>query len=106
MRRNLVFVLAFTPALAPAADFVVSVDPQAGPVAKLAASELARYLGKLYPADRFIPRTEARRGERNIRLVIRKMAQPESFAVTPGEIAGADPRGVLFGVYSLLERLG
>jgi len=35
------------------ATVAVVVKPGADSVEKLAASELARYLGKLYPADRF-----------------------------------------------------
>src|ERR1039457_2833381 len=41
------------------ATVIVVVKPGADPVEKLAASELARHLGKLYPADRFSVAAEA-----------------------------------------------
>ena len=89
---------------AQAATIAVTVERNATAVEKLAASELVHYLGMLYPRDRFV-----RDGKADFSITLATAASlrtPESFAVTPGAIRGADARGVLFGVYALLEKLG
>ena len=102
----------------------VLVAPQAAPAVRLAATELSSYLHQLYPATQFAvtetaPATgpllrvglaaEAEIGGGTVQLAI-----PDSFKVltrtengrTVGIVAGADPRGALYGVYALLEKLG
>lgn len=103
------------------ADITVLMRPGADPVEALAATELARYLGKLYPGDRF--RVAANAPGKQISIAVGtprdtpelarfkdRLGKPESFVVSAagstGYIAGADPRGTLYGVYALLEKLG
>ena len=106
----------------------ILVFPAASSPEKIAAEELKSYLSKLYPRNRFETRTDAL-GEAafTIRLGTpasapdlaekvgqEKVAHPESYVVTQatidgkktGIILGADPRGVMYGVYGLLEKLG
>jgi hypothetical protein len=94
---------------------------------ELAAEELASHLHGLYPHQQFpIVRSALRRTSRILLGTLRsqpglkqlvpeaKLTKPESFVVTRakedgvdiGIIAGADPRGTLYGVYALLEKLG
>jgi CubicO group peptidase (beta-lactamase class C family) len=97
--------------------------PAADAVEKVAAQELAFYLKRLYPdydfpvGDRRPPAgpeilvgTPAKWPELAGFVPQKELASGESFRITAsgqtGVIAGADPRGVLFGVYALLERLG
>jgi hypothetical protein len=102
-----------------AATVTVRVSPTADPVEKLAASELANYLGKLYPADQFSVGTSGKppsiilgtpRDTPDLAQFKDRLSTPESFVVAAtgptAYIAGADPRGTLFGVYALLEKLG
>lgn len=98
----------------------IAVSPNAGPVEKLAASELARYLSQLHPKETFevvhVPASgrSILVGTPDTQPEIAKLAgrlkQPESFIVTHagnlGVVAGADARGTLYGVYALLEKLG
>ncbi len=103
----------------------ILVSQTASSPEKIAAEELTLFLSKLYPAARFVPGMEASTG---VAFTIRlgtiaslpdlaakagreKLAEPESYLVTTdgartGLILGADPRGVLCGVYGLLEHLG
>jgi hypothetical protein len=99
-----------------AAHYSVVAAPAASPLEKFAAAELARYLGGLYPDDTFSAGGGARGAQlirvgtprslppRSVRAA--DLRTPESFVVAPGLVAGADPRGALFGVYALLENLG
>lgn len=77
----------------------VVVEPDAAPAVRLAGSELGSYLRQLYPAAR----------DRRVRLTA-NLPTPDSFAITTNQdeavIAGGGPRGVMHGVYALLEKLG
>ncbi|MEI6424986.1 MAG: hypothetical protein WCP55_22435 [Lentisphaerota bacterium] len=102
----------------------VVVSAQAQPVERAAAEELAGYLGRIYPDERFIVSEQVPVAGRAILIgcVAREPrlkeylttlpTEPESFIVATarkgqlGVIAGADPRGVVYGVYGLLEKLG
>lgn len=103
---RLVLLAVFTSLLA-AADVAIVLPPSAHPVERLAASELASYLARLHPAERFsiTPSPYAL----TVRFV-RQPGSPESFSITRSAagatIAAADPRGSLFAVYALLEKLG
>ena len=120
--RTFVFTCAVLAAgIALAADPIpVVVSPTASSAEKVAARELAEYLGRIYPAERFEVAAKRPATGRAIRLgtlsgdpALAKFGKPasaESFVVShagdTGAIVGADPRGVLFGVYALLEKLG
>jgi len=98
--------------------------PGAPAVETFAARELSRYLQRLYPGRSFpivsaLPAGQAilvgtRRSRPELRRLVpaERLKQPESFFVAAslkhniGIVAGADERGVLYGVYALLERLG
>ena len=106
-----------TAMLAFAGRIPIVVSPQAGEVERTAAAELAAHLARLYPADRFETANAAPRtgkaillGSATRALGVKPPSGPESFVNGSkgdrGYIAGADPRGVLNGVYALLERLG
>jgi hypothetical protein len=99
----------------------IVVPASAHDVEKLAANELARYLSRLYPEESF-PVVQSAKG-RSILVGTLKShpglrqhlgdntpVKPESFVVTHAGgvavVAGADPRGTLYGVYALLEKLG
>jgi hypothetical protein len=106
----------------------ILVSPSASSPEKIAAEELASYLSKLYSGNRFKTGTDASgRAAFTIRLGTpasapglagkvgrEKVVHPESYVVTKaaidgketGIILGADPRGVMYGVYGLLEKLG
>jgi rhamnogalacturonyl hydrolase YesR len=107
-------------------DIVVS--PQAVPAEEIAAGELSHYLGILYPDVRFeVVREKSRKADRAIyfgsvkslpglgrHIGDKELAGPESYVVTTarmdgqrtGIIFGSDPRGAMYGAYSLLEKLG
>ncbi len=113
----------FPAALLAHTDVAIVVSPRATPVEKLAATELSSHLQLLYPQVRFgISET---RGTSQLAILIgtltsspqlaryvdaRSLEKAESFVVAnrapTAVIAGADPRGVLYGVYALLEKLG
>jgi hypothetical protein len=97
------------------------------PAVRIAADELAGYLGKIYPKERFVVVPGDPSRGRNIFIgttgdlaMLRPGAKPvlptapEGYVVTPikrGDlhdlfIVGADDLGVLHGVYGLLEKLG
>ena len=115
-------MLLATVAQSRAAAIPVVVSAKAPPVERAAAAELAGYLGRIYPDERFAlseqlpasgrailvgsPATEPRLKQRLGAVP----AEPESFTVATagdvGVIAGADSRGVVYGVYQLLEKLG
>ena len=130
-RRDFVSVLVASlasPALAQTGQKIpIILSANATPPVKFAASELAKYLGSLFPACGFSVAEKPPQSGSYIRLgtvqdspLLAKyvskpdLLSPDSFAVTAvqegqahiGIIAGADPRGVLFGVYALLEKLG
>lgn len=105
----------------------IVVSARAAPAERIAAEELADYLSKLYPAERFAITTDEPRNDRAIRLGTPKsapqlvghlggkdLAGAESYVVTSatidgratGVICGADPAGVIYGVCGLLEELG
>ena len=89
-----------------------------------AASELAGYLSRIYPQTRFVTAgTLPASGnailvgnDASVRSMIADadLSQPESYAVRSVRrggrqlvvIAGADARGMVYGVYALLEKLG
>jgi hypothetical protein len=112
---------------APAADIPIVVDARAHSAERIAAAELAGYLGRLYPNERFVvteklpaagkcilvgdPQCDPRVKER---IAAGQLKVAESFAVavveegprTVAVVAGADPRGTVYAVYTLLEKLG
>jgi hypothetical protein len=81
------------------AQIAVVVPPAADPLEKLAASELRTYLSRIYPAEKTATVTLVKHG-----------LDPESFTITTSgakaEISYGGPRGALYGVYALLEKLG
>jgi hypothetical protein len=102
----------------------VVVRPDAAPVVRAAATELAGYLQQLYPTVQFSLATSAPAAGALIRVGLKTdpgigvgaftLPPAESYAIytrtengrTAGIIEGADARGVVFGVYALLEKLG
>jgi hypothetical protein len=105
----------------------IVVSERASPAEHTAAAELAEHLGHTYPSVRFSVVPVAPKSGHVVLLGTpdssseiggyvpkARLAAPESFVVThvqrfgttAGVIAGADPRGVLYGVYGLLEKLG
>jgi hypothetical protein len=117
----LTFLTATSQALIP-----VVVPPTSPPVVALAAEDLTRCLGQLYPGEKFV-RADTLPGAGMAILVgtltnaqVRARAgetppvAPESYVVRVagggeaqvGVIAGADGRGTAYGVYALLEKLG
>ncbi len=101
----------------------IITGPAANGVEKVAAEELAHYLKRLYPGTDFPVRAEQPTSGREILVGMpeawselarfvpaNQLRVAESFRVTASGqtavIAGKDPRGVLFGVYALLEKLG
>jgi hypothetical protein len=121
---NLLFVAAASWAASPGDTVVVAMTASPAAPERLAAQELAGYLGRLYPQTRFaITREAPPTGDvifvgsgSSVRGLVADadLSRPESFAVRAtrrdgrelGVIAGADARGTLFGVYALLEKLG
>jgi hypothetical protein len=114
--------LLWSAAAAEVQEIPVVVRPDTAPVVRAAASELAGYLQQLYPAAKFPISAKAPATGALIRVGMRDdpgigmdtLPAPESFSVftrtesgrTVGVVAGADARGVVFGVYALLEKLG
>ena len=116
----------FITAVIQAADVSVVVGPAASPVERIAARDLADNLVRLYPSDRFFLATDL--PPKGKAIVLGQVSDsrvrahlgsgvptaPESYAVCAkdsgglelGIIAGADARGVAYGVYGLLEKLG
>jgi hypothetical protein len=101
-RRLAIVVLAVFiahPLGARAEDVGVIVESGAAPALQLAAEELQGHLRRLYP--------NARR--KQVRL-LSNLSTPDSFTITATDdeavIAGGGSRGVLYGVYGLLEKLG
>jgi hypothetical protein len=109
-----------------AADVPIVLPPDAPSNVRIAAEDLAKDLGRLYPQDRFslvgsLPTAgkaillgQISDESVRTRLGIDVPTKPESFSVRAqktgdlelGIIAGADARGVAFGVYQLLSQLG
>jgi hypothetical protein len=91
---------------------------------RLPASELARYLSRIYPQTRFVTASKPPvagkavlvGSDASVRSMVpdADLSKPESYAVCSvsrcdlqlGVIAGADARGTMYGVYALLEKLG
>lgn len=105
----------------------IATSPLASEAEQTAAAELAGHLARLYPSDTFAVRAGAPDTGKVILVgtpasfpeILRwvpkaSLAVPESFVVANAMrsdapvavIAGADARGVLYGVYALLEKLG
>lgn len=109
---------------APADTVVIASPGRPTPVVRLAAEELAHYLGRIHPQTRFVTRSRLPGtgpailvgSDPSVRSLVPEadLSQAESYAVCQvrrgdqelGIIAGADPRGVVYGVYALLEKLG
>ena len=96
------FHAAETASLPPSAANVgvnVIVEANAPPAVRQAAMELRTYLRQLYPTA----------AGKQIRLAT-TLSTPESYEITATEneatIAGGGLRGVVYGVYALLEKLG
>lgn len=97
-------------------DWHVQLSPHAGPVERFAAEELRTYFQKITGAQ--LPTAQG--GKKAILIGLRKdlgsHALPHSKKGADGYvlsvsadriiIAGENPRGVLYGVYDLLERMG
>lgn len=111
----------------PQADVAIVAGAKAGEVEKFAAAELANYLGRLYPQTRFAAAADlppagpailvgCLASDPSLRehLGGADLSAPESFAVRIVQrggrevavVAGAEPRGTVFAVYALLEKLG
>lgn len=107
MVRLILLVLASAALVA--AQVTIVVPPAAHPVERLAASELASYLAKIYPSERLAVAERAPATGASVTFT-RAAGPEESFAIThaagKATIAAADPRGALFAVYALLEKLG
>jgi hypothetical protein len=124
LRSMAFFVLVSTAALAKP-QVSIQLPEKASSIERTAAEELARHLRLLHPDTAFDLNADP--AERMIRLGTPQSAPeilpqvgadkvrgPESFVVTTatvdgketGIILGADPQGVLYGVYGLLEKLG
>ncbi len=99
-----VITALLTAATLPADVAVVASTPD-----KLAASELISYLARIYPSEKFSIADRLPSSGESIRFV-RRGGPPESYSITASGIkaviASADPRGALFAVYALLEKLG
>ena len=96
----------------------------ATPLERYAAQELSAHLATLYLNHRFpITRAAPSKGpaillgtprtmpELRKHVVLSSLSNPDSFVVKAGKgnvayLAGADPRGALYAVYALLEKLG
>ncbi len=125
---RLACILVFLGGVLPAQQHIpVVTSPVASPVEALAAKELSRYLERLYPGRSFpvvtslaasgpavLVGTPQSQPELRRMAAVEKLKGPESFVVSTaargrdriGLVAGADPRGALYGVYALLEKLG
>src|SRR5690242_11163283 len=97
-------------AVASCAGEIAVVVPRSAPdLEKLAAAELALYLGRMYPAERFSVGCPTSGSGLSISFT-RSAGRAESFSITTAAnrvtIASPDSRGALYAVYSLLEKLG
>jgi hypothetical protein len=101
-------------------DFTIVLGADAGETARFAAEELQRYLKEISGALLPIV-TQAAAGQKTIalreaarssgRFALPQIEEPfDGYRVSLGskgaEIVGQSPRGILYGVYELLERLG
>ena len=118
--------LTLIPIAAHSADVAVVLPTDASQVERIAAKDLADILARLYPHDRFILGADLPATGKAI--VLGKISDArvrthwvgegpkamESYSIRAtksgnlelGMIAGADARGVAYGVYGLLEKLG
>lgn len=122
-------IASITQAAAPVHEVIpLVVPPHASSPEQVAATELGEYLGRLYPQHHWqvvhhVPKTASwvvRIGtpvsapKLLAHLGKKQLQGAESYVVTTtridnratGIVLGADPAGVMFGVYQLLERLG
>lgn len=125
--RCLIFLALLAAAAHAQTDVDVVVSPSATAVEKFAAAELSDHLQLLYPRVRFRVAGKVEASRKTVLVGVpttsREVARhikpeqvntPESFVVTTSGaknastaiVAGADPRGVLFAAYALLEKLG
>lgn len=101
MKKRITIMLAILvlSAAAHADGIQVLTEPGAPSPVRIAARELADYLQRLYPDA----------SGKQVRLVA-NLPAPESYQISVTEnkavIAGGGPRGVVCGVYALLEKLG
>ena len=98
----------------------IVVSPDAGEVEVFAADELARYLGRIggaqiataaTPSDGLLPiRIGLRKDLEDQGAVPPPKSGSDGYSLLVGSegivVAGDNPRGVLYGVYDLLERIG
>ena len=109
-----------------AAEIAIVTPAESTEAERIAAEELGAGLQRMFPRDRFVAATSLPAGGKAILvgtarspLVRRHLAAEvpdgaESFVVRRsvegaremGVVAGADPRGAMYGVYALLEKLG
>jgi len=100
-------------------DWCVSMPQTVGPMEQFACGEFERYFGKMCGAK--LKRSNNLHKSRSIRIGLREAFQDEMALTSPPSgydgyiidvspdsiiIAGNNDRGVLYGVYDVLERLG
>lgn len=109
MNSRYKFALLFLAALCGRAEVTVLLPAKAHPLERLSANELASHLSRIYAGERITVADRAPAGGVVIEFT-RRPGPKESYSVTASgsraQIASADPRGALYAVYALLEKLG